>query len=66
MDRHLIRTPLTELLARVDPGQFAQLHRSVIATYATIDRIARDMLGRLRIHLHDCRNVLPVSRAYAG
>ncbi|AOJ04563.1 MULTISPECIES: LytR/AlgR family response regulator transcription factor [Burkholderia] len=65
-ERHVIRTPLKELLPRLDPDRFAQVHRGVIVAYAAIDRIERDLLGRLRIHLRGHRDVLPVSRAYAG
>nr|WP_202119396.1 LytTR family DNA-binding domain-containing protein [Burkholderia pseudomallei] len=65
-ERHVIRTPLKELLQRLDPDRFARVHRGVIVAYAAIDRIERDLLGRLRIHLRGHRDVLPVSRAYAG
>lgn len=65
-ERHVIRTPLKELLQRLDQDRFAQVHRGVIVAYAAIDRIERDLLGRLCIHLHGHRDVLPVSRAYAG
>jgi DNA-binding LytR/AlgR family response regulator len=64
--RHLIRTPLKELLPRLDGDRFAQVHRGVIVSYAAIDRVERDLLGRLRIHLLGQDAVLPVSRAYAG
>jgi DNA-binding LytR/AlgR family response regulator len=64
--RHLIRTPLKELLPRLDSERFAQVHRGVIVAYAAIDRIERDLLGRLRIHVLGHDAVLPVSRAYAG
>jgi DNA-binding LytR/AlgR family response regulator len=64
--RHLIRTPLKELLPRLDGARFAQVHRGVIVAYPAIDRIERDLLGRLRIHLLGHEAVLPVSRAYAG
>ncbi len=64
--RHLIRTPLKELLPRLDAERFAQVHRGVIVAYAAIDRIERDLLGRLRIHLTGHDAVLPVSRAYGG
>ncbi|KGS03476.1 LytR/AlgR family response regulator transcription factor [Burkholderia sp. ABCPW 111] len=65
-ERHVIRTPLKELLQRLDQDRFAQVHRGVIVSYAAIDRIERDLLGRLRIHLRGRCDVLPVSRAYAG
>ncbi|GAB7127699.1 LytTR family DNA-binding domain-containing protein [Silvimonas sp. JCM 19000] len=64
--RHLIRTPLKELAQRLDPTRFAQVHRGVIVQLAAIDHIQRDLLGRLRIHLRQHGDVLPVSRAYAG
>lgn len=64
--RHMIRTPLKDLLPRLDGARFAQVHRGVIVAYAAIDRIERDLLGRLRIHLRGHDAVLPVSRAYAG
>ncbi|WP_206996472.1 LytR/AlgR family response regulator transcription factor [Trinickia mobilis] len=64
--RHIIRTPLKELLQRLDAAKFAQVHRSVIVSYAAIDRVERDLLGRLRIHLRNHTDVLPVSRAYVG
>jgi DNA-binding LytR/AlgR family response regulator len=64
--RHVIRTPLKELLPRLDANAFAQVHRSVIVAYAAIDRVERDLMGRLKIHLRDDATVLPVSRAYSG
>jgi DNA-binding LytR/AlgR family response regulator len=63
--RHVIRTPLKELLPRLDADAFAQVHRSVIVAYAAIDRVERDLMGHLKIHLRDESTVLPVSRAYA-
>lgn len=60
--RHVIRTPLKELLRRLDPAQFAQVHRSVIVAMAQIKQVERDILGRLRIHLKGRAEILPVSR----
>lgn len=65
-ERHLIRTPLKDLLARLDSEQFAQVHRGVIVAYSAIERIERDMFGRMRIHLRGHGDVLPISRAYGG
>ncbi|WP_419686029.1 LytTR family DNA-binding domain-containing protein [Burkholderia theae] len=47
-------------------ARFAQVHRGVIVAYAAIDRVERDLLGRLRIRVHGQPEMLPVSRAYAG
>ncbi len=65
-ERLVIRTPLKELMQRLDPERFAQVHRGVIVAYAAIDRVERDLLGRLRIRVRGQREMLPVSRAYAG
>ncbi|AWV01872.1 DNA-binding response regulator [Burkholderia sp. JP2-270] len=65
-ERHVIRTPLKDMLQRLDTERFAQVHRGVIVAYAAIDHIERDLLGRLRIHLRGYNDVLPVSRACAG
>ncbi|MEN2470568.1 LytTR family DNA-binding domain-containing protein [Burkholderia sp. GS2Y] len=65
-ERHVIRTPLKDMLQRLDTERFAQVHRGVIVAYAAIDHIERDLLGRLRIHLRGNNDVLPVSRACAG
>nr|WP_085964604.1 LytTR family DNA-binding domain-containing protein [Burkholderia lata] len=64
--RLVIRTPLKELMQRLDPERLAQVHRGVIVAYAAIDRVERDLLGRLRIRVRGQREMLPVSRAYAG
>ncbi len=47
-------------------ARFAQVHRGVIVAYAAIDRVERDLLGRLRIRVHGQPEMLPVGRAYAG
>ncbi|KND57499.1 Response regulator of the LytR/AlgR family [Candidatus Burkholderia verschuerenii] len=65
-ERHVIRTPLKEMLQRLDTERFAQVHRGVIVAYAAIDHIERDLLSRQRIYLRRSGDVLPVSRACAG
>jgi DNA-binding LytR/AlgR family response regulator len=65
-ERHLVRTPLKELLAQLNPGQFAQIHRSVLVNLREIERIEHDMLGRTQVHLKKVSEVLPVSRSYAA
>ena len=63
-ERHVIRTPLKELMQRLDAGQFAQIHRSTIVNLKAIERLERDVLGRSLIHLKNHSDVLTVSRAY--
>jgi DNA-binding LytR/AlgR family response regulator len=64
-ERHLIRTPLKELLESLDPRDFAQIHRATIVNLSAIERIERDVLGRCLVHLKDHADVLPVSRTFA-
>ncbi len=66
----LVRTPLSELLAALDPQRFVQIHRSTAVRVDAIDTIRRDFAGRQFVHLREQaggREVrLPVSRAYAA
>ncbi len=65
MERHLVRTPLKELLEQLDPQRFAQVHRGIIVNLASVERIERDVLGRSGIHLRNHADVLPLSRSFA-
>jgi DNA-binding LytR/AlgR family response regulator len=60
----LIRTPLKELLAQLDAGQFAQVHRSVVVNLKAISHVTRGLNETADIHLKGRREVLPVSRSY--
>lgn len=62
--RHVIRTSLKELVQKLDPEQFAQVHRGTIVNLRSIERLERDMLGRGTIHLKGHPDILAVSRAY--
>jgi DNA-binding LytR/AlgR family response regulator len=59
----LIRVPLKELLAQLDPELFWQVHRSAIVNARAIERVRRDELGRLQLHVRDRNESLPVSSA---
>lgn len=65
-ERHLIRTPLKELLQVLDPDAFAQIHRATIVNLGAIERVERDVLGRCEVHLKDHATVLTMSRTFAG
>jgi DNA-binding LytR/AlgR family response regulator len=65
-ERHVIRTPLKELLQQLDPQQFVQIHRGTIVNLRAVARIERDVLGRSLIHVKDRDDVLQISRAYAA
>jgi len=59
----LVRTPLKELVARLDPAQFAQVHRAVVVNLRAISHLTRDD-ETATIHLKGREEVLPVSRSY--
>jgi DNA-binding LytR/AlgR family response regulator len=61
----LIRKPLKELADELDPQQFWQIHRSTLVNAAAIDRIARDMRGRMLVHVKGRDDTLLVSDSYA-
>ena len=61
----LIRTPLAELSAQLDPNEFWQIHRSTIVNVSRVTSSQRDVMGRTQLRLKDCKSELPVSRAYA-
>jgi DNA-binding LytR/AlgR family response regulator len=60
----LIATPLKELVAQLDPTQFAQVHRSVVVNLSAIDHVTRGDNETAEIHLKNRDEVLPVSRSY--
>jgi len=60
----VIRMPLKELVAQLDPEQFAQVHRSVVVNLRAISHIRRHDNETAEIHLKGRKEVLPVSRNY--
>lgn len=60
----VVRLPLKELLAQLDPGQFAQVHRSVVVNLRAISHVRRHDNETAEIHLKGRKEVLPVSRNY--
>lgn len=61
---HLIRTPIHELAAQLDPQQFVQVHRSTIVNLAHLAGTRRDETSRLFLRVRGFAGELPVSRAY--
>jgi DNA-binding LytR/AlgR family response regulator len=61
----LIRKPLKELVDELDPQQFWQIHRSTLVNAAAIERIARDLRGRMMVHVKGRADTLLVSDTYA-
>lgn len=60
----LIRMPLKDLLAQLDPQQFAQVHRSVVVNLHSIRRVTRGDNETADIELKGRSERLPVSRSY--
>lgn len=62
----LIRTPLKELLARLDEQLFWQIHRSVIVNHRWIGSAVRVDEGVMHVTLRGRSEKLPVSRHFQG
>ena len=60
----IIRTPLKDLLAGLDPDTFWQVHRGVVVRVASIDRLRKDELGKASLSLKGHGEALPVSAAF--
>lgn len=60
----LIRTPITELAAQLDPQQFRQVHRSTLVNLAWLEGTRRDEASRLWLRMRGHASELPVSRAF--
>lgn len=61
----LIRTPLRELVPRLDAAQFMQVHRGTLVRTALIERVVREDTGRIHLFLKGRPERLAVSRSYA-
>ncbi len=61
----LIRTPLKELLAQLDPDRFWQIHRGTIVNVAHVAATMRDVAGGAKVKLKGRPEALAVSRVYA-
>jgi DNA-binding LytR/AlgR family response regulator len=60
----LVRVALKDLVAQLDPAQFAQVHRSVVVNLRSIRHVSRGDNDTAEIHLKGREEVLPVSRSY--
>lgn len=62
---YLIRIPLKDLLAQLDPAQFWQVHRGTAVRASAIATATRDEAGRVSLQLRGRPERLAVSRVYA-
>lgn len=60
----IIRMPLREILKRLDPDAFWQIHRSFIVQLSAIAAVRRDELGKLEVELRGCEELIPVSQSF--
>jgi len=60
----LLRTPLHELLAKLDPTHFKQIHRSTIVNMRMVQSIVRDDSGRGTMKLKNRPETLAVSLTF--
>jgi DNA-binding LytR/AlgR family response regulator len=61
----LIRKPIKELVAELDPAQFWQIHRSTLVNARAVAGITRDERGRQLVSIKGRPEKLEVSRSYA-
>lgn len=61
----LIRTPLRELMPRLDNQQFTQIHRGTVVRTALIHKVMREDTGKIYLQLKGHSERLTVSRNYA-
>lgn len=62
---YLIRTPLKELLPRLDATRFWQIHRGTVVRADAVQKVQRDEAGKLSVALSHRPELLVVSRLYA-
>ena len=60
----IVRIPLKDLVATLDPDQFAQVHRSIVVNLRAVSHVRRHDNDTAEIHLKKRKEVLPVSRSY--
>jgi len=61
----LITTPLKELVARLDPAVFWQVHRGVVVNMHAVHSVRRSITGQLDLKLKSRPETLRVSAGYA-
>ena len=60
----LIRRSLSALLEDLDPAMFWQINRGIVVNVRHIDRVVRDDLGEMVVHVRGRAEALPVSRPH--
>lgn len=60
----VVRTPIAELSAQLDPARFMQIHRSTLVNQDHVEGVRRDDNSRMFVRMRGVDSELPVSRAY--
>jgi DNA-binding LytR/AlgR family response regulator len=60
----LIRRPIKELIAELDPQIFWQIHRGTLVNVNSVAGVTRDIGGHLRVRLKERNEALAVSEPY--
>ncbi len=60
----LIRKPIRELVAELDPEQFWQIHRATIVNVKAVAGVVRDFRGRQLVQLRNFQEKLEISRNF--
>lgn len=60
----LIRRSLSALLDDLDPAMFWQINRGIVVNVRHIDRVVRDDLGEMVVHVRGTSEALPVSKTH--
>lgn len=60
----LVRLPLKELVAQLDPANFVQVHRSFAVNLAAVSHVVRGPNETAQVHLRNRPEIVPVSRSY--
>jgi DNA-binding LytR/AlgR family response regulator len=64
-ENFLLNSSLKDLLEKLDPAMFWQVHRSIVVNVGAIDTIFRSFRGALELKLKGRDDLLPVSSTYA-
>jgi len=65
-DEYIIRTPIKDLKTQLNPQYFWQIHRGTLVRLDQIDKVKRDLTGRMFVYLKNGKNKLAVSRSFQG
>ena len=60
--RMMFRKPLKQWEKELPPGQFFRAHRQAIVNLSHLDNVEKTEAGKLRIHLREFKEVIPVSQ----